>query len=91
MANLDKVLLLLTLVLILRVASLLFQRTKDANWDKSFGFDNLGKQYDGSVSKPDVTVTYNLNGVKINYGLTVKIMKCKMLIMALINILLMLS
>ena len=45
---------------------------KDANWDKAFGFDNLGKQYDGSVSKPDVTVTYNLNGVKINYGLTVK-------------------
>ena len=45
---------------------------KDANWDKAFGFDNLGKQYSGSASKPDVTVIYNLNGVKINYGLTVK-------------------
>lgn len=52
--------------------SVLSTYKKDANWDKAFGFDNLNKQYDGSVSKPDVTVIYNLNGVKINYGLTVK-------------------
>lgn len=52
--------------------SVLSTYEKDSNWDKAFGFDNLGKQYDGSVSKPDVTVTYSLNGVKINYGLTVK-------------------
>lgn len=52
--------------------SILSTYEKDSNWDKAFGFDNLGKQYDGSVSKPDVTVTYSLNGVKINYGLTVK-------------------
>lgn len=49
--------------------SILSGYKKDASWDKAFGFN---EQYSGSVSKPDVTVVYNLNGVKINYGLTVK-------------------
>lgn len=49
--------------------SILSGYKKDASWDKAFGFN---EQYSGSVSNPDITVAYNLNGVKINYGLTVK-------------------
>lgn len=43
----------------------------DSAFSTAFDFNNSA-QISGTYSKPDITVSYNQNGVKIQYGLTVK-------------------